>query len=494
MKRVLTLLLVICCLAGLRAQRWDWLRTEFERRFPPGSSYAVVVRGDLPTVGINGARGRERGRAAIPVEIEMTGWKQGGSLGREPATGTLARGEVMKIDKIEFSNDRMEIRLVSLEPHVVARDAENPERSRSEPVSTVLKLRREARDLRSAVTWQPPAGSGLVGSLGTFEIDVLLDPYVRLFGTLDEAQRYSASLKESRPDRRFTIAVVRRDGLMVPVASYDAGHWFNRWPLPAAERDVPLSMSDVPEDWWGLEGPGARWTLWTADGKSRPLELKGPVAFDAHCMMNVALKTDYLSPLPSPPLEQHHYPKDGIAISGSLPVEQVIVLNSAHGLWQSLEPQLASHVNYQELYQLLRTNAPGRTRPLPPLKLEVLVMAPAKAPGTFTAFFEAAKRYAPVDSTVPNPCGMVTFAHGWLHWKPGSTGKLDRNFEVRVSDCTQWNVDFTRPLGVVRVDGNPVWITEVSRWGSERYELVEIDGERTRVVVSVPGGWCKVPG
>ena len=60
-----------------------------------------------------------------------------------------------------------------------------------------------------------------------------------------------------------------------------------------------------------------------------------------------------------------------------------------------------------------------------------------------------------------------------------------------MTDCSLWDVDFRKPLGVIRIDGAPIWIMEVSRWGAERYELVEVTDNSVTVLLSVPGGWCK---
>jgi hypothetical protein len=53
-----------------------------------------------------------------------------------------------------------------------------------------------------------------------------------------------------------------------------------------------------------------------------------------------------------------------------------------------------------------------------------------------------------------------------------------------------WNVEFRKPLGVVRVGGDPIWIVEVSRWGSESYDFVRIKESGASVILSIPGGSC----
>ena len=475
MKRAATCAFVLCGLMSLPAQsplridgvngRGKAVRVPFEKQYPPDRTYAVVVREDLPTIPLKGAR-----EPGFPIEAGDTDWKGPGSMFRAKPAGNLALGEVMKVERVEYAKDHVDLRLVSVDAHPIVVDAARPDRNRSGQVVTLLTVPHTA---------------------GIEQLVARIDAYVRLCAGLDAAREYARTIREPQPDRRFTIGVVRRDGILVPIASYDHGHWFRRWPLPSAEREVPIGLGDVPPEWWGVEGAGAKWTLWTPDGKPRPLQVAGPLAFGAHCLMNVGLRTDYRTSLPHPSLDQHHYPKDGIATTGSIPVGAVQVVTADVPTWGSFERMIAQHVNRLELGQMARLPWSALAeRAITPVKLEVLCLADALSPGTATAYFEAAKRYEPADKTVPNPCGVVTFAHGWVHRTPDGAGQLDRDTQAQVTDCSMWNVEFRKPLGVMRVGGDPIWIVEVSRWGGESYDLVRVTQSDTSVVLSVPGGSC----
>jgi len=195
--------------------------------------------------------------------------------------------------------------------------------------------------------------------------------------------------------------------------------------------------------------------------------------------------------LPRPPLDQHHYPKDAVATTGSLPIEPVRVLTADDPTWREFERLIGPHVNRLEWPQAARLPIFALSEHVyTPVKLEVLCVANGPSPNTVTAYFEAAKRYDPVDKTVPNPCGVVTFAHGWVHRLPSGAGLLDREVRAQVTDCSMWNVEFRKPLGVVRVGGDPIWIVEVSRWGGEAYDLVRVKESGVPAILSIPGGWC----
>jgi hypothetical protein len=469
----------VSSLVGLRAQApapldqlegmGKTVRGAFEKRYPADRTYAVPVRGDLPTIPLKGAR-----ESGYPVEIGESEWKGPGSMFRAKPAGTLALGEVLKVEHVDYSSDHVDLRLVSVHQHDIVVDPQKPERNRREQVVTRLRVPHDA---------------------GILQLLERLDAYVRLFPSLEAAREYAGHIREPQPDRRFTLGIVRRDGLLVPIASYDNGHWYRRWPLPSAERDVPVAMGDVPAEWWGVEGATSKWTLWTLDGKSRPLQVAAPLAFGAHCLMNVGLRTDYRTMLPRPPLDQHHYPKDGVATTGSVPIERVEVLTSDMATWQVFEPLIAPHVSRLEAPLVYRMPTEAAfERSVTPVKLEVLCLASGVSPNSFTAYFEATRRYPPADKSVPNPCGVVTFAQGWAHRAPNGVGTLDREVHAQVTDCSMWDVEYRKPLGVVRVGGTPVWIMEVSRWGAERYELVQVTDTRVSVLLSVPGGSCKSIG
>ncbi len=472
MKRVVTCLFVFCCLISVAAQSpptsvgaGKAVRSYFEKAYPPDRTYAVVVREDLPTLPL---KARDSG---FPVDVEDTGWKGPGSMfrgGRPPSN--LLLGEVMKVDRVDYSSEQVAFRLVSVEPQEIVVEPGRADRNEQAVVATRLTFPHTA---------------------GFDQLAQRIDAYVRLFPGLDAAREYARTVRTPQPDRRFTLGVVRRDGILLPIAMYDNGHWYRRWPLPSAEREVPIGVSDVPSEWFGVEGASTTWTLWTPDGQSRPLHVAAPIAFGAHCLMNVGLQTDYRTSLPHPPLDEQHYPKDGIATTGSVPVEPVQVVTSNVATWDNFQRLLEATANQMELRQLRRLPwAAIAARPVTPVKLEVLCLAEGRTKGTTTGYFEAAKRYQTVDKTVPNACDAVTFVHGWVHRATTGVGQLDRGAEVDVTDCRMLDIEFRKPLGVIRLGGVPYWIVQVSRSGGESYEIVEITERGTSLVMTIPGGSC----
>jgi hypothetical protein len=105
-----------------------------------------------------------------------------------------------------------------------------------------------------------------------------------------------ASSADEEAKQRFTLAVVRRDSIAIPFATYDGKRWKNAWPNPESRVTAPIMLADVPRRWWSGLGPIAKWTFWPldeADGASRTLETIAPTWFPAHCQQGMGLRTTY---------------------------------------------------------------------------------------------------------------------------------------------------------------------------------------------------------
>ncbi|HMJ86544.1 MAG TPA: hypothetical protein VK504_25375, partial [Vicinamibacterales bacterium] len=48
---------------------------------------------------------------------------------------------------------------------------------------------------------------------------------------------------ESRPV--FSVGALRRDGIVIPFATYDKNHWETNWPAPKLDLIVPVDLRAV---------------------------------------------------------------------------------------------------------------------------------------------------------------------------------------------------------------------------------------------------------
>src|SRR5258708_21141398 len=83
--------------------------------------------------------------------------------------------------------------------------------------------------------------------------------------------------------RKFSLAALRRDGVIIPFASFDGRVWSLHWPDSDVAVPLPISLADVPKKWWGPQGPDTPCTARLAEGETRPLKLAKPVHAKGFC-------------------------------------------------------------------------------------------------------------------------------------------------------------------------------------------------------------------
>jgi hypothetical protein len=295
-------------------------------------------------------------------------------------------------------------------------------------------------------------------------------------------------------DLSFTLAVLRRDGVLVPFASYHEGRWAAKWPIPGKAPIIPITLADVPREWWWKAPPTATWTLWPVEGAARPLRAIAPLRYPAQCLSGVGFKTDYTTERPIPPPMERPFPKEGVAVSGPVTIERVEVLDRRASEWDDFARRIRQPFAYVERdaarsfsswrHPLSRTERESR-----PVTIEALYRANVPAAGELY-FVEASRAYE--DPSQKDGCDVVTFVSGWVRpWKP------DRqvfDLSAVVTYCDRADVEFVLPLGLLRLEKRPLaWIVQVASWDDERYVVVETGSNENRVLVNAFGGNCPRP-
>ena len=102
------------------------------------------------------------------------------------------------------------------------------------------------------------------------------------------------------PQAPFTIGALRRDGIVVPFATFDGKSWSIRWPRPSLDVSIPINLTSVPSGWWGKPGPRDTWQAWTGSDP-KTLRVRQPDGIDVHCTRQIGLRTDYRPDQPAPP-------------------------------------------------------------------------------------------------------------------------------------------------------------------------------------------------
>jgi hypothetical protein len=294
---------------------------------------------------------------------------------------------------------------------------------------------------------------------------------------------------------RGTIAVLRRDGLMIPFASFRGTRWVSQWPTgPTSGRDsttleLPINLRSIPERWWGGWTPDT-WQVFLADGTSRPLTLLAPQLFRIYCAQRIGVRTDYrpAQPPPFPPVDP--YAKDGLAVTAGIRVEPIHAVSSRATEWRSLPARLLEEFDRAEDREISVVSAvwahpvKRQERRKLPVQLESWYIT-SLDDGATVSYIEAVRRYPPGPDD--DECGVETLFSGWvIEQKDDRRPRTD--FRARITYCDRVGATFMQPLGRIRLDDRVFWIGELSGRESEWYAVAELSRERVRYVAEYPAG------
>jgi hypothetical protein len=290
------------------------------------------------------------------------------------------------------------------------------------------------------------------------------------------------------PSERFTLGVLRRDGLVMPFATFDRGHWYQDWPAPHRGPDVPITMAAVPSRWWGPGGRRELWQGWTRSAEPIVLHATRPELYDAQCLPAVGLRTDYRSADPLPGRGARPYPKDGLAVSPPHPIERIDIMPIG-----PVTPPVADAFNGADALAMLDV-PPGPLRMLTRDRREAapITVEAVYAAGSVSArvyYIEAVREYDSNDPDRLGQCDGLSYGAGWF--AEDGRGPLRKlSFEVATSSCDRRGLLYMLPLGALRAGDRFFWIAQWSGWNVEQYNIVEIKPRGTQDAVRALGGGC----
>ncbi len=286
------------------------------------------------------------------------------------------------------------------------------------------------------------------------------------------------------PDGVFAVGILRRDGIVVPFATYDGSRWSAHWPKPAMELTVPIDLRSVPAGWWGPTGSLAAWEAWVGADAPQAIHAGQPDWIDVHCVRQIGLRTDYRAgEFPPPPGEQP-YPKDGLVVSPPQPIERIQAVPPATAELAAAGPVLLDAFNHAERRTAGKfahpVKAAARERIAPTVES---VYAHGGEPRVY--YVESLREYKKTDT---NECALVSFGTGWFVRENGMFRSL--SMVVDALNCDRHGASYMMPLGVVRPGTRVFWLAQFSGWDHERYVVIEPKARAVDAVVSVWGGGC----
>lgn len=285
-------------------------------------------------------------------------------------------------------------------------------------------------------------------------------------------------------DQRFTVAIVRPDGALVPFAGYDAGRWERAWPEADEAIDV-TSVDRVPSVWRkrGDRVPDV-WRVFPASGGT-PIQAQaaGIEVVEAHCSRQVALKTNL------PRTKAEHPLKFGVAVdSSAVRVAAVEQLGRSDAVWAAAERTVLASFSKLEIAQAATSGAQlPRETPAPVVQITALY-GERKLPRS-PLYFVAEKKYRAARFPRDPKCNALTRMTGWLVPTDDGTFTL-LGPKVFLTDCDLKETRTGVPFAALRVSGQSFWVLQDHGYEDETYLIVEIRASEIRYPIEVNGGGC----
>jgi hypothetical protein len=306
----------------------------------------------------------------------------------------------------------------------------------------------------------------------------------------------SAALIPAAPKLNFDLAVLRRDGIMVPFVAFNGHEWSAPWPTSDDNVTLPIALDDVPKKWWGSVPSSAAWTAWmVSDGSHQPLKLEKPAQVRVFCGGHIGVKTNYTGE--SVDERAPSVPKDALVVGASadaMVVDPILPISLYAPDAARLVKTITDDFNKQESEAATRfTNwvhpYSKRDREAMPIELEAFYRVHEKTPSHgdwIVTYVEAIRRFpaGPYDKD----CGLITWVRGWMIEQEGK--KPDMHLTAKVTYCDREGVAFMQPLGHLSIDGEAYWVYQMSSWRDEIYTVARVRPDEVRPIMNVFGGGC----
>ena len=305
-----------------------------------------------------------------------------------------------------------------------------------------------------------------------------------------ESQRGGPPSREE--STAFVLGVLRRDGVVLPFATFSGRRWEMPWPAEFSYRELPISLDDIERPWWGRATPPKTMTLWH-DGKPRgELTLGVPAFVQLHCgSRRLGIRTNYhAAELPPPPTELP-YPKDGLVVSGSQPIEAIETLRKGSPEFGETAAAIVEEFNDEETFAATSFTAwrhpvSKAARAKLPIEIETLYRAPMDEAGWTAYYFEAVRKYPP--GPQDEGCGLMTAARGWL--RRGPKGQKRAELGAQVTYCDRYGLTYILPLGLIRAGGSNYWVYQLAGYQNESYAIVRPTPREIQRAVGFVAGFC----
>lgn len=300
----------------------------------------------------------------------------------------------------------------------------------------------------------------------------------------------------TEPAAVFAAAVLRRDGAMIPIGTFNGKKWRVSWPAESYDQlEIPIRLESIPRGWWGGPGMPAEWQVWWDGARHGTIHAVAPRVVGTMCSGRIALQTNY-SGAGAPPETVQPYPKVGIAVSSpAVSVARIEILGATSRERQSIVTSLKKVFDDDEDSLAAAWTRANDPHPIPrkerlatPVTIEAMY---ATDDGPDRVYYvEASRKYD--HSNDERPLCAVAFGTAYFRLDDQKSAHA-LGGEMRVVPCDRRGLVYMLPFGAIRLDGRLFWLTQYSGWDFEQYNIVELKRSKVEVAASTYGGRCPAP-
>lgn len=277
-------------------------------------------------------------------------------------------------------------------------------------------------------------------------------------------------------DRRFGLAVVRADGILMPFAEFDRGKWRSVW--SGTERRgyaLPITVKDIEKTWWRHIDPASEWLLWRQPAVSEVLAVTGLQTVRTPCGAEAGLTTNHKAAGDTPPADVVPFPKVGLATTAAIDFVPIADLPRASAEFEQVRQRVADAFDDLETDELYRMHWAHPIRSRDRRRAPVTIKTVLHTSGSRFYYVEATRSYADPDPPADAPpCGLVTYVAGFF-WRNSRGDLTPVGMNTLVSYCHLEEARYFWPLGSFREQGKTYWAVQSAGWNGEGYAVLHLD-------------------
>ena len=291
----------------------------------------------------------------------------------------------------------------------------------------------------------------------------------------------------------FWIGIVRTDGILVPIGTYDNDKWVKTWPEPSIDEqpevdklvkatDGKMKLQDIPASWTGaIKKIPSKVYLWSDGSRPKRITVLDSEFYHSHCCGGWALKTN----LPSREERGAPTPKIGIAtnLDANLnPFEEIkSISNIALPLIQAIKAKF-------EEKEKANPNGLPKAQGMESIELLRIYKAKHDLNGKSLYFIMAQRKYPKPKNAADRDCYDLNILNSWVLFQGNTASFLSSEFII--TDCDGKEMNDIVPDAVIRIKGRRYMVSENYGYEWESYRIHEILDGNMKEVLRFDGGGC----